>query len=495
MLRLLCSNKMQFLLFIIIFSAAISGCLSSNDTDGDGLFDDIDNCVEESNPSQEDFDGDGQGDTCDQDDDSDGVLDGLDIFPFNSNESKDSDNDGYGDNEDKFPNDRSESLDSDGDGYGDNIDAFPNYDLEWSDNDGDNIGDNLDDDDDNDDILDVVDQFALTPFTSLNSEGPFNVGSMELSYMSPRGHEITIQVWYPTNENLGDTVVYDSTFGGSGLEDALPDCSELRPVAMYSHGFPSIRWGSSFLMSHLASHGFISVAPDHPHMTIWDINIDYFHQAILSMPSDIKDSFDWLIRQNSIPGAFENCISPNEGYAMIGQSTGGYNSMLLSGAEILTSDLEDRCNQEELVICKIKDNLENNYSNNEISHFKDDRIWGALLLSPWNGSILDQGISKVGVPTMILSGNLDDTTTITEVNNTAFSLGNSLIHYAILNNSGHYAFAPIGCEAYGCEGLLDIEISTKFANQSAIIFLAGLLNWPNSGEYSLPMEEFAEWQT
>jgi hypothetical protein len=96
---------------------------------------------------------------------------------------------------------------------------------------------------------------------------------------------------------------------------------------------------------------------------------------------------------------------------------------------------------------------------------------------------------------MILSGNLDDTTTITEVNNTASSLGNSLIYYAILNNSGHYAFAPIGCEAYGCEGLLDIEISTKFANQSAIIFLAGLLNWPNSDEYSLPTGEFAEWQT
>ncbi|MBT8282220.1 MAG: thrombospondin type 3 repeat-containing protein, partial [Muriicola sp.] len=43
------------------------------DSDGDGVPDDIDNCPQTSNPTQEDFDGDGLGDVCDTDLDGDGV--------------------------------------------------------------------------------------------------------------------------------------------------------------------------------------------------------------------------------------------------------------------------------------------------------------------------------------------------------------------------------------------------------------------------------------
>ncbi len=50
------------------------------DRDGDGVV--VDNCPETPNASQSNFDGDTRGDACDPDDDGDGVIDTIDVAPF-----------------------------------------------------------------------------------------------------------------------------------------------------------------------------------------------------------------------------------------------------------------------------------------------------------------------------------------------------------------------------------------------------------------------------
>jgi len=67
------------------------------DLDLDGVTDDVDNCPNVANSDQKDFDGDGTGNACDNDDDNDNIVDSADNCPNIANsDQKDFDGDGVG---------------------------------------------------------------------------------------------------------------------------------------------------------------------------------------------------------------------------------------------------------------------------------------------------------------------------------------------------------------------------------------------------------------
>ncbi len=138
-------HLIYFLLFLFSFSLVSCGdddnppqTPSNTDTDGDGINDSIDNCVNISNPDQLDDDGDGIGNACDNDNDNDTIENDDDNCPETENQDQlDTDNDGIGD-----------ACDDDDDGDGildvdDNCPLVPNPNQE--DTDGDGIGDVCDD--------------------------------------------------------------------------------------------------------------------------------------------------------------------------------------------------------------------------------------------------------------------------------------------------------------------------------------------------------------
>ena len=126
--------------------------LAPTDSDGDGVLDVDDNCIDDANPGQIDTDLDGAGDACDVDDDNDGVEDSMDNCPTSFGagpDQTDADGDGVGDICDS---------DQDGDGVDNALDNCPTTSNPFqTDTDLDGHGDECDADDDNDGIPDVAD--------------------------------------------------------------------------------------------------------------------------------------------------------------------------------------------------------------------------------------------------------------------------------------------------------------------------------------------------
>ena len=106
------------------------------DADGDGVIDELDAFPNDPNETL-DTDDDAVGNNADTDDDEDGVLDDDDAFPLDKTESADGDEDGIGDNSDP---------DRDNDAVENDLDAFPLDKTEWADTDADGVGDNADPD-------------------------------------------------------------------------------------------------------------------------------------------------------------------------------------------------------------------------------------------------------------------------------------------------------------------------------------------------------------
>lgn len=106
-----------------------AGFITIADTDGDGVLDNVDNCINDVNPTQLDTDSDGLGNIeCDLDDDNDGLSDSVeDTFGSNSL-LIDTDFDGLNDfdeyNSGISPTDPT-NPDTDGDGLLDGVDPDP----------------------------------------------------------------------------------------------------------------------------------------------------------------------------------------------------------------------------------------------------------------------------------------------------------------------------------------------------------------------------------
>lgn len=253
--------------------------------------------------------------------------------------------------------------------------------------------------------------------------GPYEVGYREfpLTYSeaaSGDDRELLLRVWYPAAPDSGaDPARYALSNGTINIElaagialDAPPvNEEESFPFAVYSHGN-----GGEGLLAYpygelMASHGWIVVGPNHTGNTAFDFleTPDPGTRSALDRPNDITaviDEFESGLSGDDLAGKADT-----SGVFVFGHSFGGYTTFTSGGADVDFDAANEGCEGSTSASCEVlaDPDVEAAYR----AGFGDPRVVALAPQAPALVSIADGELADLGIPTMLMSGRLDQTTT------------------------------------------------------------------------------------
>ncbi|MGF1939034.1 MAG: alpha/beta hydrolase [Nostoc sp. ChiQUE02] len=192
-----------------------------------------------------------------------------------------------------------------------------------------------------------------------------------------------------------------------------------KPVIVFSHGFGSVRTDLRYLAEHLASHGYVVAALEHPGSNEANTNLALQGktrvvkpQEFLYRPQDISFVLDELEKLNQTANNPLQGKLATTNAMVVGYSFGGGTALAVAGAELQLEHLKQRCKKNltslslaEGMQCIAEELPENTYQ------LRDTRIKQAIALNPTTSLIFGEtGLTKVQVPTLVLAGSADKTT-------------------------------------------------------------------------------------
>ncbi|MCO4744856.1 MAG: hypothetical protein KC912_08705 [Proteobacteria bacterium] len=235
------------------------------------------------------------------------------------------------------------------------------------------------------------------------ARGPFNPGYRltTLTYDPGLGEgtrTLDVHIWYPTESADFDEVSY--SYEVFTDDQVVPDAALATsayggsfPVQVYSHGDRGFGGSSSFLARHFATHGWITIAPDHLDNLTFDTVEPKTTAHFIHRPHDIAESLDLLERDPEFAG-----LADTAKVVMSGHSFGSYTTWASAGGSydnIDTFCVDRSCTEAERA--------------EFAAGFDDPRVVATIPMAgtirrSWLG---DNGHSTVDLPVMFMSGTED----------------------------------------------------------------------------------------
>jgi predicted dienelactone hydrolase len=190
-----------------------------------------------------------------------------------------------------------------------------------------------------------------------------------------------------------------------------------KPLIIFSHGLGSVRSDLQYLAQHLASHGYVVAALEHPGSNEANTNAAFGGntsllkpQEFIERPKDISFILDELTKVNQNNASLQGKLGTNNAM-VIGYSFGGSTALSVAGAELQPHWMSKRC-KDDVISFSLGEGIQciSAALPDDKYQLREPRIKSAIALNPVASLMFgDTGVSKVEIPTLIWGGSADKT--------------------------------------------------------------------------------------
>jgi predicted dienelactone hydrolase len=216
-------------------------------------------------------------------------------------------------------------------------------------------------------LLGLAVQAGSYLLASPTPEGASSVGSVATETYADAGpHAVGVRTltgdeapfpmtyWYPGIEDADrapttyayainmfgpEATTFLASYGGVAKHRLVPDrANGPYPLVIISHGFAISPGSYGWLAEHLASWGFVVLAPHHRE----SLSPDALWRSTIERLQDIEATLDFVDAAVRPNGGFEGLVN-NQRVAVVGHSYGGYTALASAGARIDPAGFESSC--------------------------------------------------------------------------------------------------------------------------------------------------------
>lgn len=187
------------------------------------------------------------------------------------------------------------------------------------------------------------------PLADPSARGPYPVGVTRIELRDDaRGRTLLTEVWYPADESARDAAPSPAAeYLPEGLgflaDGATIELTAVReapiapggpfPLIAFSHGSGGIRFQNTFQVEHLASHGYVVIAPDHEGNTFFDASGE-IEQLRVERPLDVQYVLNAFSGFTGDPASrFADWIDTDLPYGVTGHSFGAFTSFAVASMD------------------------------------------------------------------------------------------------------------------------------------------------------------------